>query len=95
MCLKKIKKYLPNVSNLKHYASTNIITNIMVMMKFGFWMGVWCSIVLQLNVERNQWRASRLPFKEYMKIHGVDTFWDTVAAILGVAATLVNALKWL
>lgn len=89
------KKWLPNLSSLKHYAATNIITNLLVVLNAGFWMGAWTSFILQMTVEVNQYRNSKLPLKEYMKKHGADAIWDTVFALAGIFTTLINALKWL
>lgn len=78
-----------------HYASTNIITNIMVIFNAGFWTGAFFSIITQFTIELNQFRISKLSIKEYIKLKGIDTIWDTIFAIAGIFATLINALKWL
>ncbi len=90
-----IKKYLPNKTSLMHYAGTNILTNIMVIVNAGFWMGFICSMILQVTVELNQFSMSGLNPKEYFKKKGIDTIWDTIFAIAGVFATLINAIVWI
>lgn len=101
----KLKKYLPNLTSLRHYAGTNILTNIMVLLNLGFWMGAFLSILFQFAIEANQYsmfmakrNTENLPYStisDYIKIKGIDCIWDTIFALLGIFATLINALKWI
>jgi uncharacterized metal-binding protein len=90
----KLKDYLPNQSSLKHYAFANIVTNLMVLVNLGFWMGCFSSLLLQFIIEINQFKNSKLSFKTYMKMYKIDTIWDTVFAILGIFISIVNVLPW-
>lgn len=90
------KKYLPNTSSLKHYAGTNIITNLMIILNIGFFMGFYASFLLQLVVEINQYRIakndSNVMFNEYWLRKRYDIIWDCIFAILGCFATLIIAI---
>jgi len=99
-----LKKYLPNTTSLKHYAGTNIITNVMVILNFGFWMGLFISVIAQITVELNQCKifiererdkGFRVLPMQYIKLKGIDCIWDTIFALLGIFSTLICVTNWL
>ena len=83
------KKIGLNASSLRHYAGTNIIVNMFMLVNAGFVYGAIVAIALQILVEFNQATGSSLGLREYLKTKWKDTLWDTLFAIAGILVILL------
>ncbi len=54
-----------------------------------WWWGVFLGVILILNTERNQYIASNLSLKEYLRSRWLDTILDILAGLLGMSLGLL------
>ena len=86
-------KYIPNQSSLKHYAITNIFVSFCILFNFGFIMGIISGLAVQYIIEVNQYKNSKMKFKDYFKKYGIDLIWDCIFAICGIITTQIYMIK--